>query len=440
MTQDNWPQRVRYPVHGLIVFGGGTSGHRNDTDRIAWNLINTPEFQRLRRIRQLGFSDLVFPGATHSRFTHSVGVYHVARQLADVIKRVGDSSGDHDSERVALLAALLHDIGHGPFSHVFESMGTSPREHEKWSAAVVKGEAETQVNAVLREADKKLPDQIGELLTGEAPKDIYGVIVASQFDADRLDYIQRDRLMTGVGFGRIDLEWLLDCLEVGTVTIDSKNPTGAMCLYLGPKGIQVAEEYLEARSRLYRMVYMHKTTRAAEMMLRNLLGTVVKNPQSERQEPVLRYFKTPTLENYLALDDSSVWAALSTYLRHEDPRISSLAKRLRNRELYKCVDIGIRDTHDGNMFNRLRRKLRETAFEPEPLFDDATIEPYKWYNFDDTSALNKVLIKTDLAEPADIFNVSDIVKTLRNEHRIQRAYMPDADGANKLEKQIRDLK
>ena len=132
---------------------------------------------------------------------------------------------------------------------------------------------------MLLEASPELPKQISALLTESEPKDIYGAIVSSQFDADRLDYILRDRLMTGVEFGHIDFDWLLDCLEVGTVTVEpveGNKPDDAPCLYLGPKGTHVAEEYLEARSRLYRMVYIHKATRAAEKMLEALLRRVAQ--------------------------------------------------------------------------------------------------------------------------------------------------------------------
>ena len=162
-------QRIRDPVHGLIVFGGKDE-HRSETDRIAWKLLNTREFQRLRRIRQLGFSDLVYPGATHSRFAHSFGVYQTARRLVDVIAR---EKHDPDRERVTLLAALLHDIGHGPFSHAFEVSATAAGQswrHEDWSAEIIQGD--TGVNRVLRKVDGRLPEAIGALLKEEDPKDI----------------------------------------------------------------------------------------------------------------------------------------------------------------------------------------------------------------------------------------------------------------------------
>ena len=439
--------RIRDPVHGLVLFGGSGNLHRDRTDLIAWRLLNTREFQRLRRIRQLGFSDLVFPGATHSRFAHSIGVYHMARRLADVIARHKGNEHNEDRERVALLAALLHDVGHGPFSHVFESVCATighRRRHEEWSAEIVCGD--TEINEVLQEENGELPKQIEALLADDEPKDIYGAIVSSQFDADRLDYIQRDRLMTGVGFGHIDLDWLLDCLEVGTVTIGVENPDVAQCLYLGPKGVQVAEEYLEARSRLYRMVYMHKTTRAAEKMLEELLRRVAVNSADLRfaqSEPLASFLVSgaPMLRSYLALDDSTMWAALSVYSGCCDPRISELATRLMERRLYKCVDIGIEDKEDGNLLSRFRFELEKRDAASECLFDDAAVVPYKWYNFEDESALNKVLIKSqnEMREPEDILNVSDIVEVLKKKRRIQRVYAPRADIAA-LKEILKDVK
>ncbi len=438
-----WTERVRDPVHGLVVFGNNMDPERNSTDRVAWELLNTPEFQRLRRIRQLGFSDLVFPGATHTRFAHSVGVYHMARRLADVIAR-REGKRDTGRERVALLAALLHDIGHGPFSHAFEAAAEAlghRRRHEEWSAEIIIGD--TRVNKILRDVDENLPQEISSILKDDNQADIYSTIVSSQFDADRLDYIQRDRPAVGVEFGHIDLEWLLDCLEVGTVTVGNDAPFEAPCLYLGPKGVQTAEEYLEARSRLYRMVYIHKTTRAAERMLEALMSAAVLSfagMEWTHREPVLRYLasETPTLGNYLALDDSSVWSALMTYSEQRDPQVKILAERLRNRDLYKCVDIGVRDVPDGNLLHRFRARLQDAPPEIREavIIDTVPITSYQWYNFNDTSALNKVLVKTHdgMTEPTDILGVSEIVKTLWSEKRIQRAYVPTLDQARELKR------
>lgn len=442
--------RIRDPVHGLIVFGGSGDSHRDETDRIAWRLLNAREFQRLRRIRQLGFSDLVFPGATHSRFAHCVGVYYTARLLADVIaRRRGEP--DPDRERVALLAALLHDVGHGPFSHAFEAAAGAAgrrRRHEDWSVEIVRGD--TEVNRVLRDEDETLPERIGDLLKEEEPKDIYATIVSSQFDADRLDYIQRDRMMTGVGFGHIDRDWLFDCLEVGSVTVGKDKPHRAPCLYLGPKGVSVAEEYLQARFRLYRMVYMHKTTRAAEKMLEALLCAVAKetrNTRSTARKPVLRYLTgdAPPLDVYLDLDDAAVWSAISAFAGYDNPRISKLARRLRDRRLYKCVDVGIHDEPGGNLFLRFQEELRNRSptFFDDVLFDEPTVALYKWYDFDDgASALNKVLVKerSDMRQPRDIANVSPIVSALRGEEQIQRVYVSEPNHADQLQNLLKEIR
>src|SRR6185312_9894952 len=208
------PQRIRDPVHGLIVFKGN-----DDVDQTAWRLLNSREMQRLRRIRQLGFSDLVYPGATHSRLAHSIGVYHTARNLVRLIEDQVEKI-DPYRRKVVLLAALLHDVGHGPFSHAFESATAKAgmaKDHEDWSAEIILGD--TEVHEILDALDPKIADHIGRLLKEEEPKDIFATIVSSQFDADRLDYLQRDRRMTGVQFGHLDQDWLFDCLRVGTVTV-----------------------------------------------------------------------------------------------------------------------------------------------------------------------------------------------------------------------------
>lgn len=233
-------QRVRDPIHGLIVFDMG------ERDQLAWRLINTKEFQRLRRIRQLGFSELVFPGATHTRFSHCVGAFHNARRLLGVI-RTNVSTYDEDKAFTASIASLLHDLGHGPFSHTFEGVQRDrgqKRSHEEWTAEIVRKGSE--INHLLTELDADFPARVAEVLIRKDPESIYDSIVSSQFDADRLDYLQRDRYMSGIGTGAFDFSWLLDCLAVGRITIGS--PEGDYVevdgLHLTHKGLQAAEGYL----------------------------------------------------------------------------------------------------------------------------------------------------------------------------------------------------
>jgi uncharacterized protein len=271
-------QRIRDPVHDLIVFH-----EKDEFDQLVWRLLNTAEFQRLRRIRQLGLSEFVFPGATHTRFLHSVGVFHTARLLLEVLCRELGGKFKGDLARVSVCAALLHDLGHGPFSHTFEGVQKQRghrKKHETWTVDIVRGD--TDVNRVLREYDKSkgtnLVDDVSALLKAKDPQTIYASIISSQFDADRLDYLRRDRYMTGTEIGGFDFKWLLDSLVVEDIYVSlagrSEEATKVPTLVLTEKGLQAAEGYLLARFHLYSQVYMHKTTRAAEKMLGALLKRI----------------------------------------------------------------------------------------------------------------------------------------------------------------------
>lgn len=182
-------QRIRDPIHDLVVF----SGHDN-FEQLIWRLLNAREFQRLRRIKQLGFSELVYPGATHTRFSHSVGVFHTARILAKILRSALGKAFSEDRSKIAVCAALLHDLGHGPFSHTFEGVEKARGatiKHEKRTTEIIRGD--TQVGEVLGEYNEKFRESVASLLEEESPSDIYSSVVSSQFDADRLDYLRRDK-------------------------------------------------------------------------------------------------------------------------------------------------------------------------------------------------------------------------------------------------------
>jgi len=191
-------QRLRDPIHDLITFD-----EADEVDMLAWELIKSKEFQRLRRVRQLGLSEFVFPGATHSRFAHSVGVYNNARRLLEVLRRNGQKI-EPDRKQVILIAALLHDLGHGPFSHAFEKAREAVTQargeeailnHEKWSARLINAED----GGIVKLIGKDMAAKVGGLIAADAPTDVFHAVVSSSFDADRLDYVLRDRYMTGAG-------------------------------------------------------------------------------------------------------------------------------------------------------------------------------------------------------------------------------------------------
>lgn len=363
-TKPKKPERVRDPVHDLIEFS------TTDFEQLAWRTLNTLEFQRLRRIRQLGFSELVFPGATHSRFAHSVGVFHTARQLVRLISQ--KLKLDTYRSEVAMCAALVHDVGHGPFSHAFEEAMAAlgmKRAHEDWTAEIVRGE--TKLGLELENYDPQFRKDVADLLASDIPKDIYATVVSSQFDADRLDYIQRDRLMTGTQQAAFDLPWILANLEVDRIAY-SKDGTAfaeADGLVLGTKALEAAEAFVLGLFQLYFVVYFHKTTRAAERMLAALLKRVGELIAEKRLDvtalseshPLIDFMRSQSLGTYLALDDFHLWTSMQVLTKASDDIVRELARGLLERELYKAVDVNGRLAQKGGeaAVARFRAKLTE---------------------------------------------------------------------------------
>ena len=251
----------RDPVHDIIFIPA--------TNLVILELLETPAVQRLRRIRQLGLAHLVFPGAEHSRFIHSLGVQHLAGRILTRIREQGEG----DPEVVATLerttevlaAALLHDIGHGPFSHTFENvLARRLGSHEAWSRRIIQ-DSDNEVRRVLEHHGLDV-DFVTDLIEGKAEDLLAQDIVSSQLDADRMDYLLRDSLMTGVAYGKIDLEWILNVMRPG------RAPDGRVRLGVdGVKGLHAVESYLFARRSIHLQVYHHRTVRAFEAMLANLL-------------------------------------------------------------------------------------------------------------------------------------------------------------------------
>lgn len=389
-------RRIRDPVHGLIVFDLD-----NETDRLAWRLIETPEFQRLRRIRQLGVSDLVFPGATHSRFAHSIGVFHNARKLIKVIEREEGDKFDNRRAKIIQIAALLHDIGHGPFSHAFEDARRAVAKqqghpaapkHEKFTEWMIRNE-EGAIRQVLDSEDHALANEAADVFAAEGPTDIYHAVVSSSFDADRLDYLVRDRYMTGTGAGAIDRDWLLDnlttCLiqssqieEAGST--ETAPPSMVPTFVFKKKARQAAEDFLLARYRLYTQVYLHKATRGFEKLATALFVHISETSSPEKlglapENPIVRFFAHDggTLEDYLRLDDTVVWGAIECMARGEDERGADLAGRLLNRKRLAVLDLAAECGHSAEALANAERRLEghvsdrlgRTVFRDRPSYN-----------------------------------------------------------------------
>ena len=332
----------RDPVHDLIVIP--------PANQVVLDLLETPAVQRLRRVRQLGLAHLVFPGAEHSRFIHSLGVQHLADRMLARIEEMG--AGDPDVDRTLergpeiRAAAILHDVGHGPFSHTFEHvLGDAVGRHEAWSRRIVE-DTDFEVNRVLRKhaLDVTL---VADLIEGQADDLLAQDIVSSQLDADRMDYLLRDSLMTGVAYGKIDLAWILNVMRPG------RAPDGRVRLGVdGLKGLHAVESYLFARRSIQLQVYHHRTVRAFEAMLANLLALGRRlradgGPLPPRTpDTVLRLLDDQPLdtETFLALDDSDIHMWLKAWDRDDHVGAAAEAARLaraliRRKCLYQHVDL-----------------------------------------------------------------------------------------------------
>jgi HD superfamily phosphohydrolase len=436
-------KRLRDPVHGLIVF------NETKIDMLAWRLIDTPEFQRLRRIRQLGVSEFTFPGAVHTRFTHSIGVFHTARMLVEVVdretKRLGQEPSPERAE-VALIAALLHDLGHGPFSHTFEAVQASrgvKKRHEKWTAEIIRSPA-GRLQPLLEEHRAGFTEEVASLLEKEDPEDIYHAVVSSSFDADRLDYLRRDRLMTGTGAGAIDFDWLKDNIRVAEIEIDAPEeevgePRKVPTFCLTEKALPAAEQFLLARFTLSEQVYFHKATRCVEHMIGKMLRAIARLASGNRAErkklrladdhPLLRFFVKggETVENYLALDDALIFGSLEPLSKAADSVVSEMAARLRERKLYKTLDIAEFGADQGAQRQRLRR-IR-TQFDNQILAETVMIDDKGSFGIyseigGESERMHKKLHILDGNVPVEISRISKLISALGTK-QLTRIYFAD---------------
>ncbi|MET0786177.1 MAG: HD domain-containing protein, partial [Paenisporosarcina sp.] len=224
-------------------------------DQVIWDLIGTREFQRLRRIKQLGTTYLVFHGAEHSRFHHSLGVYEIVRRIVDDIFK-GRPEWDESERLVVLCAALLHDLGHGPFSHAFENV--FDLDHEKFTQEILTGP--TEINAILSKVSPQFPQDVSDVVAKTYANKQAVSLISSQIDADRMDYLQRDAYFTGVSYGHFDMERILRVMRPREEQVVIKY-----------SGMHAVEDYIMSRYQMYWQVYFHPVSRSAEVILTKAL-------------------------------------------------------------------------------------------------------------------------------------------------------------------------
>ena len=301
---------------------------------VIWNCLDSKEFQRLRRIRQLGGDFQVYPTAEHSRFSHSLGVYEIVRRMVTEVKSLCVELTEYEKVCV-MLAGLLHDVGHGPFSHAFENI--TNHSHEEYTAKIILGN--TELNAILRNVSEKLPQDIVSIIQHTHENDILNQIVSGQLDADRMDYLLRDSYFTATSYGQFDLERILRTIRV------RKTAEGRKVIVVKYTGIHSVEDYIMARYQMYWQVYYHPVARSYEavfIQLFNRLKDIFKGDKDYFEDmkvlvPFLEESEV-SVDEYFKLDENSLLYCCALIQDKEDEIAADLAIRLQNRNLFEYVD------------------------------------------------------------------------------------------------------
>ena len=407
----------RDPVHNIIRL-------RTDTDegRLMVRLVDSFEFQRLRRVKQLGLALFTYQGAEHSRFAHSLGALHLMTRVLD---RLSERYAiDPEARAAARAAALLHDTGHGPFSHVMEKV--LHFHHEEWTRRAVLSE-ETEIGQVLRSFSADLPARVAALVEGTFQPAFLAQLVSSQLDVDRMDYLLRDSLMTGAKYGNYDLEWIINAIEVDEA---------ADRIYVSARGLYAVEEYLQARYYMFRQVYFHRTLRSAEAVLRSALrralelisaGETVWCAPGTAFEKVLK--RAPlTLADHMEMDDADVTFHVKQWQRAADPVLADLSRRFIGRRLFKAIDLDMPDGERADFLSAARRMVERRGFDTAYYFieDHAGDVPYySYYTVEGVEPKSLIYVEDGYAHPRvrEISEVSDAVKGLRG-YRLHRVCFP----------------
>lgn len=386
---------INDPVHGFINIPSGT----------VQEIIEHPYFQRLRDIKQLGFTNLVYPGATHSRLSHALGAMHLMQE-AIVVLRIKGIEIDQVEEEAALSAILMHDIGHGPYSHALENNIISGVSHEEISLALMR-EINEELNGRL--------DLAISIFEGNYKKKFLHQLISGQLDVDRLDYLKRDSFFSGVAEGMIGLERIIKMMSV-----DHNN------LVIEEKGIYSVEKFLISRRLMYWQVYLHKTVIAAEQLLMSIFRRariMTKSGEGLPGSPAICYFLsrefTPesfstreVLEMFTRLDDTDVMSAIKQWQYHNDIVLSLLCKMLTERRLPKLVlsNEPVDETHFSDASNIFRDEYRQ-IFGSEIIDEDICyfVNKGEVLNKGYDSAEGEIKIINKDGTTNDVYKISDML-------------------------------
>jgi hypothetical protein len=383
---------INDPVHGFITI----------PNELIFDLMEHPYFQRLRRIKQLGLSHLVYPGANHTRFHHAIGAMHLMQKALSELQKKGVEISDKEKEGV-LIAILLHDIGHGPFSHTLEHSLLKNVHHEEVSLLFMQrlndefnGQLDTAIN----------------IFTDKHPKKFLHQLVSSQLDMDRLDYLQRDSYFTGVSEGVVGSERIIKMLSVANNE-----------LVIIEKGIYSIENFISARRIMYWQVYMHKTVVSSEFMLRSILKRakfLFLEGKDLFATPSLKLFlghdfsikdfnnNKNLLTDFAQIDDTDIISAIKVWQNSDDKILSALSKNLINRKLFK-TEIK-KEKFDPNktkdIKNNIINKLNIDKKELEYFFEENKLTNSAYKQFKQIKIVNRNGKVIDLTEASDNYNIT----------------------------------
>lgn len=391
------------------IFNDPVYGFVSVPTELVFDIIQHPYFQRLRRIKQLGLTDFVYPGANHTRFHHAMGAMHLMTMAIDTLRDKGHQISEQEKE-AAQIAILLHDIGHGPFSHALEHTFIANAHHEQVSLLL------------MQELNKEFGNRLElaiKIFTNKYKRKFFNQLVSSQLDVDRLDYLNRDSFFTGVTEGSVGVDRIIKMMEI------RKDE-----LVIEEKGIYSIENFLISRRLMYWQVYLHKTAISAESMLVKLMERakyLVQNGYDLWASPHLLYllqdnpdFKKleknkKALHSFARLDDYDLWAAIKVWAEGPDKVLAYLSESFVNRNLMKCTLINkkISNQQEENAIKEVAAKLKLTKEEASYLVIKGEISNKGYLAHNSINILYKNGELKDVADATDIPNIQVLMNEVK---------------------------
>ena len=425
MTLKSYKQRTYLdPIHGPIEL------HLDDpVENLLTKIIDSKEFQRLRRIRQMGTGWFTFHGAEHSRFGHSIGTLYIAtKMIGHLSKRFFEIN---KYELQILTTALLHDLGHGPFSHTAEKLtGIS---HESWTKKIITGN--TEINSLLKDFDKSLPELIIKVLEYKSCPNYVSQIISSYIDCDRLDYLHRDSYYVGVPYGLTGSERIIASLEI--------NNEDKKMVVNENMGLDAIIHYLQARYSMYQQVYQHKKNIACDFLLKKIIQRMKKNKPENISKSFLEWLNPENypiekinINSYLQTDDFTLLSIIQNYGNTEtkDEVLSDLCNRFINRKLFKSLEFRQEISKDKiqDALEKIKVISETKGFNSEYFagMEQSATKPYEPYIADSSKTSKAIFIKQKNGLVKELSEVSGLVKALSQENIVKTCliFTPELEG------------